>query len=215
MSKVIAREDMSKRPNLGGLYAAIRSDSKKGLNSYLLGIAEALLLGYSIGSGKHLGLRPDRWRGDLKAAYKALLAGSNASAELSEAFRYPLGQEPIKTLAGLVKEQHDEWTQAEARKHLLALAAKSTPEQLAQAIKLLEGTSNEQGKARQQLPANVGISGRQASPVSQSNGSAVQQAGTVANVSRTGQVPGSHGSSNREQHRAANQTQAAGSQKPR
>lgn len=163
-----------------------------GINAYQLCIAEALLLGYSIGTGKPIeGLPVQGWRGELKDVYRALISGGKYDVPLASYLRHPLdATQPIKSLVDIVKREHATWRKIELSKRLKAAQTNVTPEQLARALAILEGrTTDDQSKA-QPIPASLGQPARPAPSVHQSTGATVHAKATVANPAGASQAPG-------------------------
>lgn len=174
------------------------------MNQYQLCLAEAIVLGYSIGTGKPVeGLKPKLWRGEFAQAYKALVSGKGIDVPLATYFRHIFDvKAPMGTLVQLVKREQELWHQLETKKRLKEAANTATAEQLAQALAILEGKAH--GKEKQ-LPHGVEQPTRPAPQDNQRAGKPVQQAQAMANVPRAGQGTGAK----QEQHRVFNGVSAA------
>jgi len=179
------------------------------MNQYQLCLAEAIVLGYSIGTGKPVdGLKPKLWRGEFAQAYAALVSGKGIDVQLATYFRHIFDvKAPMDTLVQLVKREQETWHQLQTKKRLKEAANTATAEQLAQALAILEGKTH--GKEKQQLPERVGQSTRPAPQDNQGAGAPVHQVKPVANVPRAGQGTGAKQEQHRVQH-GVSATQKAG-----
>ena len=170
-------------------YEPITGQAVSGVNAYQLCLAEALILGYSIGTGKPVDSLPVKgWRGEFAEVYRRFVSGMPYDSLLASYFRHPLNaSDPIKSLVDIVRKEHETWAGIELRKRITETMKQATPEQLAQALAIIEGKTD--AKART-LPGSLGQPARPAPQVHQSTGAAIRTQAPLANSAGAGQPPG-------------------------
>jgi len=166
-----------------------RLPGHSGVNAYQLCLAEALLLGYSIGTGKPIdSLSAKGWRGEFAGVYQSLVSGKPYDALLASYFRHPLdATNPIKSLVDIVRKEHATWAKLELSKRIKSTMDKATPEQLAQALAILEGKNDAKTRS---VPGSLGQPARPASQVHQSTGAVIRPQAPLANPAGAGQPAG-------------------------